>query len=311
MDREAKVTELQKYSRWDDIPSNIKTKTSIKQMGLKLKRGQQPVAVKTSSYYKTPDYNLYDVGEAVPNIVTDKQRQAVEKAKQESLKKRTCTRCGWVEELGRDYRRKVHVRNGICDDCADEMIEQSRIEGDKVEASEWSRGILKREDVLILDSETTDLHGEIIELAIINLKGEVVFNRRFNPTQPVSAGAKAVHGISTEMLANEPRFAECASEVHDLLNKAGEVLIYNAAFDTARLAQTYRLHGVEVPTYKSDCIMEWYAQWCGQWSDYHGNYKWQPLGGGHDALGDCRAALACLQEMAKEDIDSDNPSSER
>lgn len=298
------MSDLQKYSRWEDIPANLKTKTSIKQMGLKLKRGQQPVAIKTSSYHKTPDYNLYDVGEAVRNVVSDKQREAIEKAKTESLKKRTCTRCGYVQELSRHYRRKVYVRDGMCDRCSDQIIEESRLDGDKAEAIEWAANILKRDDVLILDSETTDMYGEIIELAIINLKGEVVFNRRFNPIEPISAGAQAVHGITADMVANEPRFSECAADVSELLAKAGLVLIYNAAFDTARLNQTYKLHGLNKPDYKVDCIMEWYAQFCGEWSAYHGNYKWQPLGGGHDALGDCRAALACLKEMT-----TDNPSS--
>jgi len=303
------VNGLQKYSRWEDIPPNLKTKSAIKQQGLKLKRGQQPVAIKTSNYYKTPDYYLYDLSEAVPNIVSEKQKLALEKAKAASLKKRTCTRCGYVEELGRDYRRKVYVRNGMCDRCADEIIEQSRIEGDQAEVVEWAREILKRDDVLILDSETTDLYGEIIELAIINLKSEVVFNRRFKPIKPISAGAQAVHGISAEMLANEPAFEDCITEILDLITNVGLVLIYNAAFDSARFYQTCRLHNVHLPLdFKTDCLMERYAVFCGDWSEYHGSYRWQPLGGGHDALGDCRAALACLKEMAE--LTSDNPASE-
>jgi DNA polymerase-3 subunit epsilon len=285
------------YSRWEDVPANLKTKTAIKALGLKLKRGQQPVAVKTSSYYKTPDYSLYEVSEAVPNVVSDKQRAAVAKAQEESLKKRTCTKCGWVEDLSKNYRNKLYISGGLCPYCREEADRAS----DRNEAIEWAQNILKRDDVLILDSETTDLYGEIIELAMINLKGETVYNRRFNPIEPISKGAQAVHGISAEMVANEPRFAECAADVLPLLAKAGLVLIYNAAFDTARLSQTCKLHGLSVPSYKADCIMEQYAAFCGEWSDYHGNYKYQPLGGGdHSALGDCKAALATLHEMAGE-----------
>lgn len=44
--------------------------------------------------------------------------------------------------------------------------------------------------------------------------------------------------------------------------------------------------------------MEWYAQWIGDWSDYWGNYRWQPLFGGHRALDDCLAALDYLKAMA-------------
>ncbi len=287
------------YSDWKDVPPNLKTKSALKQMGLKLARGQEPVAIKSHWDYKIPDYNLYEVSEAVLNVVSDKQKAAIEKAKAASLLKRTCTRCGYVEELGRDYRHKIHVRSGMCDRCADELSEQSRIEGDKAEASEWARGVLQRDDVLILDTETTGFDGEILELAMINFKGETVFNHRFNPLSEISAGAKAVHGISAEMLVNEPRFTEYAPDVLDLLANAGLVLIYNAAFDLGRLRHTCRLHGVDMPKINAACVMEWYAQWCGEWSEYHGSYRWQSLGGGHDALGDCLAALACLKEMAE------------
>lgn len=42
-----------------------------------------------------------------------------------------------------------------------------------------------------------------------------------------------------------------------------------------------------------------YSDWYGDWNDYFGNYQWQPLGGGHRALGDVRAVLDRLREMAK------------
>lgn len=284
------------YSRWEDVPANLKTKTSLNKLGLKLSRGQQPVAVKTHWDYKIPDYNLYDVGQAVPNVVSDAQREAAAKGRAASLDKRTCKRCGFVEELSRHYRNKQYVSSGLCERCWDE----DRRASDREDASEWARGILKRDDVLILDTETTDLDGEIIELAIINLKGDVLYNGRFNPLTAISEGAKAVHGITAEMVASEPRFADRKLEVFVPLITAGLVLIYNAAFDVARLRTTSKLHGVDMPNFKSDCIMEWYAKFCNDWSDYHGSYRWQPLGGGdHSALGDCRAALATLHEMAR------------
>lgn len=282
------------YSRWEDVPTNLKTKTGLKQMGLKPKRGQQPVAIKTHWDYKIPDYALYDVKEAVPNIVSNKQRAALEKAQQESLKKRTCTQCGWVEDLSRHYRGKWYIQGGLCPPCR----ERANRESDRNEAIEWARQILQRSDVLILDTETTDLDGEIIELAIINLKGEDIYNQRFNPLSEISEGAQAVHGITAEMVADKPRFADCKFDVFGPLIISGLVLIYNKSFDIARLRHTCKLHGLDMPEFRSDCLMEWYAQFCNEWSNYHQSYRWQPLGGGHSALGDCKAALVCLQEMA-------------
>lgn len=285
------------YSDWKDVPANLKTKTGLKKLGLKVKRGQKPVAEKTHWDYKIPTYNLYDISKAVPNVVSDKQKAAAAKAQEESLKKRTCTRCGWVEDLSRHYRNKQYISGGLCPHCR----EQVERESDRNEAAEWAREILKRDDVLILDTETTDLDGEIIELAIINLKGETLFNHRFNPLTPVSAGAQAIHGISTEMLSDEAYFIEEYQSICQHLTTAGLVLIYNAAFDTARIVTTCKLQHLNPPKFKSNCVMEQYAQWCGEWSDYHQSYKWQPLGGGHDALGDCLATLAYLKEMSAEE----------
>lgn len=283
------------YSRWEDVPDNLKTKTSLKKMGLKPSRGQQPVAVKTHWDYKIPDYNLYDVAAAVPNVVTDAQRAALDKAKAASLESRTCTRCGWVEDLSKHYRGKRYVHGGLCPSCR----ERERRESDKEAASEWARGILGRSDVVILDTETTDLYGEVIELAIINLQGDVLYNGRFNPLSPISEGAQSVHGITAEMVASEPRFADDYVTICNHLTSAELVLIYNAAFDVERLRTTCELHGVDMPSFKTDCLMEWYAQFCNEWSDYHQSYRWQPLGGDHGALSDCRAALATLHEMAR------------
>ncbi|MBO0792023.1 MAG: hypothetical protein J2P36_13900 [Ktedonobacteraceae bacterium] len=40
------------------------------------------------------------------------------------------------------------------------------------------------------------------------------------------------------------------------------------------------------------------AAYVGQWSEYHEDYQWQPLNGGHRALGDALAALDVLKHMA-------------
>jgi hypothetical protein len=47
-----------------------------------------------------------------------------------------------------------------------------------------------------------------------------------------------------------------------------------------------------------NCAMEQYAAWCGDYSEYHGNFRWQRLNGGHRALGDCRATLDLIRGMA-------------
>jgi DNA polymerase-3 subunit epsilon len=282
------------YTRWEDVPDHLKTKTGLKQMGLKPSRGQQPIAIKTHWHYKIPDYDLYAVAAAIPRVVTEAQREAAQKARQKSLEARTCTRCGFVQKLSRDYRGKWYVRGGLCPSCR----EQERRSEDRDAAIEWAKTLLGRSDVLLMDTETTDLDGEIIELALIDLRGKVVYSSRFNPISPMSEGAQAVHGLTADRLADEPSFADAYSAIRDHLTAAGLVVIYNAAFDLSVLQHTCELHSKEVPAFKTDCLMEWYAQYVNEWSNYYQSYRWQPLGGDHSALEDCRAALAILKEMA-------------
>jgi len=67
---------------------------------------------------------------------------------------------------------------------------------------------------------------------------------------------------------------------------------------TARLAQSARRYHLEALTQEWECAMEAYAALCGNWSDYHGDYTWIPLMGGHRAVEDALAALERIREVA-------------
>lgn len=173
------------------------------------------------------------------------------------------------------------------------------IASDKAEAELWARQIMSKPagQVLILDTETCALNGEIIELGIINTAGDVVYNGRFNPLTNIDPGAYRVHGISHLMLMEEPRFADEYSRVRVILSNAKTVLIYNAPFDVRCLEETCRVHELAPVTFKAECIMRWYAKWYGEVGSR--GYKWQQLAGGdHSAVGDAKAALDLLRRMA-------------
>jgi hypothetical protein len=99
-------------------------------------------------------------------------------------------------------------------------------------------------------------------------------------------------------------------------------VIYNRAYDAGRLRYELHLHHltrltVSLTKYRpyydeyhpaadawldaqewEECAMEQYATFYGAWHDYWGNYTWQPLNGGHRALGDVRTVITRLEEMA-------------
>lgn len=164
---------------------------------------------------------------------------------------------------------------------------------------EWAREMLVRSDVLIFDTETTGLNGEIIEIGLLSNKGEELLNVRLKPIEKIHHRAEAIHGLTADVLANEPDFSEIYPKLKTLFENAHTVLIYNAIFDRARLDHTCAIRELDLIEYKSQCVMLPYSEYIGEWNDYHGNYRWQKLpGGDHSAIGDCRATLDVLSEMA-------------
>jgi DNA polymerase-3 subunit epsilon len=95
---------------------------------------------------------------------------------------------------------------------------------------------------IVLDTETTGLEAteghRIIEVAALELSDRRATGRHFhryvNPERAIDFAATEVHGLTTEDLADKPRFADIADELLDFLQGA-EVLIHNAAFDVAFL----------------------------------------------------------------------------
>lgn len=172
---------------------------------------------------------------------------------------------------------------------------------DKNQAILWARRIVEHPyNYVILDTETAGLNREVIDLAIIGPRGEgnVIFNSRFCPLGDIEPGATAIHHLTRENLATAPTWNMKRDEIAQAIGTR-TVVIYNARFDTARIFQTCQLHMVTPITFRSTCAMEWYAQFFGDWDDYHQSYRWQKLeGGDHTALGDCFATLKLIKRMA-------------
>jgi len=103
---------------------------------------------------------------------------------------------------------------------------------------------------IVLDTETTGLAAReghrIIEVGAIEIVGRRVTERRLhhyvNPERDSDEGALAVHGLTTEFLADKPKFAEIAEELLAFVRDA-EVIIHNASFDLEFLDEELRRLG--------------------------------------------------------------------
>jgi DNA polymerase-3 subunit epsilon len=105
---------------------------------------------------------------------------------------------------------------------------------------------------VVLDTETTGLEvsegHRIIEIGCVELvhrrPSGRTWQRYLRPEREVDAGALAVHGITNEFLAAQPRFAEIAAEFLEFIDGA-ELIIHNAPFDVGFLDLELKLAGLD------------------------------------------------------------------
>lgn len=100
---------------------------------------------------------------------------------------------------------------------------------------------------IVLDTETTGLEPgdghRIIEIGCVELINRRLtgntFHRYLQPDREIDPGAIEVHGITNEMLADKPRFADVARAFLDFVSGA-ELIIHNAPFDVGFLNHELR-----------------------------------------------------------------------
>lgn len=121
--------------------------------------------------------------------------------------------------------------------------------------------LLERDDVLILDTETTGMGAaEVIEVAVIDTKGTVLIDTLVRPkTKQMNPYAQRVHGISLPMLAGAPTWPEVFPVLAERLDRS-TVLAWNAPFDKRMLEQTSAVWNLEHPRFLFVCAMRLYAK---------------------------------------------------
>lgn len=110
----------------------------------------------------------------------------------------------------------------------------------RLRAQHQADSILRTANLRIFDLETTGLNpdDELVSIAILNVHGETVFERRVKPAHPEKLlrsgknglSASVINGILPEDLAGEESFADLYPLIKNALHLAPWV-VYNAKFD--------------------------------------------------------------------------------
>ncbi len=292
---------------WHTAPAHLQTYTQLRAKHLKPLDRKKPdgcLSMKREWLY------LYDERQALPRRqCSERQRQTLRNAWLKAQEKYKCKRCGAVPASVADLHH--NFGKDYCEDCweqlkweAEQQAHEDMLRSDSNEAIEWAQSMLARQDWVVLDTETTSLQGVAVEIAVIAPDGTVLFDSLVNPESEVTPGARAVHGISDEELAAALTLPQVWPDLQKALARRTLILTYNADFDEAVMARHAAHYQLATLPQEWSCVMKWYAQYFGDWSNYWGSYKWQPLPyAGHRAKDDALAALALIKRMAETTID--------
>jgi DNA polymerase III epsilon subunit-like protein len=176
-------------------------------------------------------------------------------------------------------------------------------------------------DSVIIDTETTGLadDAEIIEIAIINMRGEVLLDTLVKPTKSIPPEATKINHITNEMVANAPAWRDVFPKVLTIISQR-KWLAWNSGFDARMLGQTcvntvflnknaYYGASVVARIHTSHIDAKAvYDQWYGEFDEKRKAFKRQSLTiaaarhgvsveGAHRALADCQMVLAVLQKV--------------
>lgn len=291
------------WYRAGQAPNHLYTNQQLAKRGLR--PGAEHAGIVVTAHHDV--VNLYDIAQAQPRRCDTEARKIARAATwAKTAEKWRCEHCGQkpnnIGELTNWW-----IMPGLCEECRDMLKWQNqqarleaRFERDRKAACKWAYELMQRQDWCLVDTETSGLYGVVLEIAAIAPDGRELFHSLIHPDGAhVEAKARAVHGISDQELEHAPRLPEIWTMIQTALAHCTTLVAYNVAFDQARIEQSARRYSLPKLAQEWQCAMDAYAEYCGDWSDYHGSYRWQKLpGAGHRALDDARAALYVIKRMA-------------
>jgi DNA polymerase-3 subunit epsilon len=187
---------------------------------------------------------------------------------------------------------------------------------DRKEVVNQTRLLVARQP-LYLDTETTGIgpQSEIIEVAVVDHDGGLLFSSLVKPHGQIEPDAFKVHGITPEMVQDAPSWPEVWELLMPiLLNHV--IGTYNSDFDLRMLRQTHQKYWLNwnLADESFFCIMKLYARFAGQWDSRRGSYRWHsleqagrdcriPLPNAHRASDDAQLARAVMMHMANEFVE--------
>jgi DNA polymerase-3 subunit epsilon len=145
---------------------------------------------------------------------------------------------------------------------------------DRLQAIQLARQVIAQNPVYI-DTETTGISqsDEIIEIAIVDNSGQVIYESFVRPGQPIPPDATRVNHITDDMVQGKPTWPAIWPTVRSFV--FGKIICaYNAKFDMRMMQQSLVKYGMPwKENLKSFCVMELYARFRGDFDPNRRAYR--------------------------------------
>ncbi len=244
--------------------------------------------------------------EEIENTKNEKRLERKEKAEQKKIRvKKSAERQAEQIRSETEYQTRISLGKTIGSDLIRRASENFNVDD------------LDPIDLIVFDTETTGVdssNNEIIQISIIDGLGNILLNSYVKPywSNNWDEAAK-IHHITPEMVADAPYPHELVSKVLTIFESAKTLVAYNGEFDL-RFLEAW---GVKPnKNQKIVDVMKMFAPIYGEWNEYFGNYKWQPLTKcashygyefkAHDSLEDVRATLYCYNKIISKRVINEN-----
>lgn len=179
--------------------------------------------------------------------------------------------------------------------------------------------LLDRDDILILDTETTGFKAdsEVLQVSVIDTRGEKRFDEYVLPLKPIPRESIKIHGLNEKKLRefDARPWKEYHERFTELTTRSAQcVLVYNLDFDTRLLRQTCNM---QIPQatfvqYNGRCVMKEYASYRKVANNWGSGWKWHKLADAvkyegarnqpdiHNSLNDCEIVLDLIRIVANQ-----------
>lgn len=182
----------------------------------------------------------------------------------------------------------------------------------RTRAIRWAQRMIRNPETVFIDTETTGLDGaaEIVDIALVDVDGQVLMDTLVQPKRRIPAGASRIHGILDQHVADAPMWTDIYTQLLPLLGER-PVVIFNVEFDRKIMHQCCQQHGLELfpGAQKWHCAMLEHATYVGEPGRWGKGFRWHSLDkaaagfgippGGHRARADAEACRQVVHHMAE------------